>query len=379
MKKLMKRIKKQSDKMELTFPDIERKTGVDRVVITDAVSGKTSEMKFDNFLPVVSVLFENMEERKEIINEFIMLCMGDLNIRKALCYCQGIGEYETIDKIIKKHKNHKKLQKYFKIYQLYNFRNTNKIRGQAMIDKMDEISFSNDSEIQVLVNMLYSFSMYDIFNYRAMLPYTDKVEKNLNELNKGFIKSCLEMHYNDRIAYINLFNEDVKACRKKCEEILNSDIEVPVIKATALCCLGESFLFTDVLKAEKYLLESIKYLDDNGISKNGRKYRSFQSTLAFLYIDNGFNLDKIDFTCIDLSEIAYYEGLYGDKEKALKMFEELSKERKFVSPFIMYYISRINNDILGLKEALKRFERVGNYHYANAVKRVLASIEKRVG
>lgn len=379
MKKLMKRIKKQSDKMELTFPDIERKTGVDRVVITDAVSGKTSEMKFDNFLPVVSVLFENMEERKEIINEFIMLCMGDLNIRKALCYCQGIGEYETIDKIIKKHKNHKKLQKYFKIYQLYNFRNTNKIRGQAMIDKMDEISFSNDSEIQVLVNMLYSFSMYDIFNYRAMLPYTDKVEKNLNELNKGFIKSCLEMHYNDRIAYINLFNEDVKACRKKCEEILNSDIEVPVIKATALCCLGESFLFTDVLKAEKYLLESIKYLDDNGISKNGRKYRSFQSTLAFLYIDNGFNLDKIDFTCIDLSEIAYYEGLYGDKEKALKMFEELSKERKFVSPFIMYYISRINNDILGSKEALKRFERVGNYHYANAVKRVLASIEKRVG
>ncbi|HHX7181111.1 AimR family lysis-lysogeny pheromone receptor [Bacillus cereus group sp. BfR-BA-00331] len=379
MKKLMKRIKKQSDKMELTFPDIERKTGVDRVVITDAVSGKTSEMKFDNFLPVVTVLFENMEERKEIINEFIMLCMGDLNIRKALCYCQGIGEYETIDKIIKKHKNHKKLQKYFKIYQLYNFRNINKIRGQAMIDKMDEISFSNDSEIQVLVNMLYSFSMYDIFNYRAMLPYTDKVEKNLNELNKGFIKSCLEMHYNDRIAYINLFNEDVKACRKKCEEILNSDIDVPVIKATALCCLGESFLFTDVLKAEKYLLESIKYLVDNGISKNGRKYKSFQSTLAFLYIDNGFNLDKIDFTCIDLSEIAYYEGLYGNKEKALKMFEKLSRERKFVSPFIMYYISRINNDILGLKEALKRFERVGNYHYANAVKRVLASIEKRVG
>lgn len=48
-----------------------------------------------------------------------------------------------------------------------------------MIDEMDEISFSSDSEIQVLVNMLYSFSMYDIFNYRAMLPYTDKVEKTL--------------------------------------------------------------------------------------------------------------------------------------------------------------------------------------------------------
>ena len=56
------------------------------------------------------------------------------------------------------------------------------------------------------------------------------------------------MHYNDRIAYINLFNEDVVVCRKKCEEILNSDIEVPVIKATALCCLGESFYLQTFLR-----------------------------------------------------------------------------------------------------------------------------------
>lgn len=375
----MKRIKKQADRRELTFPDIQRRTGVDRVVITDGITGNTAEMKFDKFLPVASILFEDMEERKEILNEFIMLCSGDLNIRKALCYCQGIGEYEVIDQLIEKHKDHKKLQKYFKIYQLYNLRNQNKTRGQDMIDKMDVVSFSTNSEIQVLVNMLYSFSMYDIFNYRAMLPYSDKVEKNLNEVKKGFIKSCLEMHYNDRVAYINLFNEDLQACRSKCEEILNSELEAPIIKATALCCLGESYLFTNVLKSENLLLKSLKYLEENGISKDSRKYKSFQSTLAFLYIDNGFNLDKIDFTSIDLSEIAYYEGLYGDKEKAFKMFEELAKKRKLDSPFVMYYISRIRNDILGLREALKRFERVGNYHYANAVKRVLVSMEKKVG
>lgn len=375
----MKRIKKQADRRELTFPDIQRRTGVDRVVITDGITGNTAEMKFDKFLLVASILFEDMEERKEILNEFIMLCSGDLNIRKALCYCQGIGEYEVIDQLIEKHKDHKKLQKYFKIYQLYNLRNQNKTRGQDMIDKMDVVSFSTNSEIQVLVNMLYSFSMYDIFNYRAMLPYSDKVEKNLNEVKKGFIKSCLEMHYNDRVAYINLFNEDLQACRSKCEEILNSELEAPIIKATALCCLGESYLFTDVLKSENLLLKSLKYLEENGISKDSRKYKSFQSTLAFLYIDNGFNLDKIDFTSIDLSEIAYYEGLYGDKEKAFKMFEELAKKRKLDSPFVMYYISRIRNDILGLREALKRFERVGNYHYANAVKRVLVSMEKKVG
>ncbi|MGH0990693.1 AimR family lysis-lysogeny pheromone receptor [Bacillus cereus] len=379
MEELMKRIKKQSDRRELTFPDIERKTGVDRVVIADAVSGKTAEMKFDKFLPVASILFEDMEERKEILNEFIMLCTGDLNIRKALCYCQGIGEYEVIDQLIEKHQKNIHLKKYFKIYTLFNNRSRNVKRGQALIDDMDKVMFANDPEVQVLVNMLYSFSMYDVFNYRAMLPYSDKVEKNLGLIKNAFLKSCHEIHYNVRSAYINLFNEDLTECRIKCEAILKADLEAPIIKATALCCVGESYMFTDVLKAEKYILESLKYLDENGISKDSRKYKSFQSTLAFLYIDNGFNLDKIDFTSIDLSEIAYYEGLYGDKEKALKMFEELAKERKLDSPFTMYYISRISNDILGLREALKRFERVGNYHYANAVKRVLVSLEKKVG
>lgn len=63
----MKRIKKQSERRELTFPDIERKTGVDRVVITDAVSGKTSEMKFDNFLPVASILLKIWRNEKRFL------------------------------------------------------------------------------------------------------------------------------------------------------------------------------------------------------------------------------------------------------------------------------------------------------------------------
>ncbi|UOB64265.1 hypothetical protein MRQ03_05085, partial [Bacillus thuringiensis] len=82
---------------------------------------------------------------------------------------------------------------------------------------------------------------------------------------------------------------------------------------------------------------------------------------------------------LDTSEIGYFEGLYGDKNKALKIFKQLAAERKMDSPFTMYYISRINNDILGLRESLRRFERVGNYHYANAVRRTLASIVERVG
>lgn len=56
-------------------------------------------------------------------------------------------------------------------------RNKNEKKGQPLIDELDKKSFSMDAECGVLVNMLYNFSMYDIFNIRAMHPYTNKVKK----------------------------------------------------------------------------------------------------------------------------------------------------------------------------------------------------------
>lgn len=125
VKKLMKKIRKQAEKMELTFPDIERKTGVDCVVISDAVTGNTAEMKFDNFLFVALVLFEDMEQRKKIFNQFISLLESPLNIRKSLVYYQGIGEFESIDALIRTHKDNDKLKKYLCVYRFFNLRNKN--------------------------------------------------------------------------------------------------------------------------------------------------------------------------------------------------------------------------------------------------------------
>ncbi|MEB8775116.1 hypothetical protein P4G94_21350, partial [Bacillus cereus] len=73
MKSLMKLIKERIKKEELTFPDLERKTGVDRVVINDAITGKTAEMKFENFLCVVSEIYRDVKERNKIIRQFITL------------------------------------------------------------------------------------------------------------------------------------------------------------------------------------------------------------------------------------------------------------------------------------------------------------------
>lgn len=292
MKELMKKIKKQADKLELTFPDIERQTGVDRVVITDAVSGNTAEMKFDNFLLITAVLYENMEERKTVLNEFISLLENPLNVRKSLIFYQGIGEFENIDSLIESHKGNDKLKKYLCVYKFFNLRNKNEKKGQPLIDELDKKSFSMEAECGVLVNMIYSFSMYDIFNIRAMHPYSDRVEKNLDDMTKGFIKACLELHYKDRVAYIKLFNNELEECRALCNTILESDLEITLIKSTAMCCVGESYMFEDQILAEKWILDSIDYLGQHGVSRESRKYKAFHTTLNYLYIEFSFNLYK---------------------------------------------------------------------------------------
>ncbi|MEW4153004.1 AimR family lysis-lysogeny pheromone receptor, partial [Bacillus thuringiensis] len=341
MRELMKKIKKQADKLELTFPEIERQTGVDRVVITDAFLGNTAEMKFDNFLLITAVLYENMEERKAVLNEFISLLDNPLNVRKSLVFYQGIGEFENIDTLIEKHKDNGKLRKYLCVYKFFNMRNKNEKKGQPLIDELDKKSFSMEAECGVLVNMLYNFSMYDIFNIRAMHPYTDKVKKNLSELVSGFIKDLLTLHFKERLAYISLFDDKLEECRTLCNEILESQVEITVIKATAMCCMGESYMIQDQILAEKWIADSINYLDQHGVSRDSRKYIAFNTTLNFLYIEFGFNLEKINFDYIDTSELGYYIGLYKDKKKGLKMIYNLVEERGS-SPFTDYYIARIN-------------------------------------
>ncbi|PHG62523.1 hypothetical protein COI59_20050 [Bacillus toyonensis] len=379
MKELMNRIKKDIDDRGFKIRPLAKKAGVDRTVITDGiVTCKTAEMKLDTFMKIIDVVYERLEERQEVIRSFIKIAQNELNIRKSLVYCQGTGEYDVIADLVKIHQGDRLLNKHIRVYELSNKRNRNVKKGQPLIDEMDKQLFSNDGEIQVVTNILYALSMHDTFNIRAMNPYMNKVEKNLSEVHDEFINSWLTMFFDERMAYVNLFDDKLTLCRQKCNKLLKEATNVPLIYATGLCCIGESYMFEDQLLSEKWISNSIDYLDKHGVSRDSRKYKAFNTTLNFLYIEFGFNLDKINFNYIDTSELGYCIGLYEDKEKGLKMIYNLVEERGS-SPFTDYYIARINEDLEGLERALIRFERVANYHYAKAVRRTIELLKKETG
>lgn len=379
MRALMNEVNNTIQSKNMSTRKLAKDTGISRTTITNGLSFVTGEMKFDVFEKLVHHVYNNPLEQTRRIKDFILNCGTSLNVRKSLSYCQVAGEYDLMDALIAKFeaetndaelkKLQKDVRKYLSVYTLYNQRNMNRKKGQSLLEEIYETRVSSDSECQVLLNTLLMAAEYDKQRYGAMSSYAEAVEAYIAKMDNGYIKDCLRMQYMERIAYTQLHANEVDNCRVTCNEIINSELNFTVVKATAYCCLGESYIFENPLMAEKYILKAIRCLEGMSSPKGTQKYNSFKTTLAFLYIEFGFNLADIDFNFISDGDLAYYECLYGDKKKGYKIFERLKE--KGLSAFQMYYLSRIENDTIIARESLEKFEKTGSIIYAQLPKRFL--------
>ncbi|MGH0544928.1 AimR family lysis-lysogeny pheromone receptor [Bacillus cereus] len=379
MRGLMKELNNTIQSMNMSVRKIAKEINVSRTTISNGLDFKTGEMKFDVYEKLVHHVYKDPLKQIKMIRSFIENCSTSMNVRKALSYSQVAGEYKVMESLIKRYSEEtddedlKKVQndvrKYLSVYNLYNRRNMNRKRGQALLDIIYETRVSSDSECQALLNTLLMAAEYDKQRYSAMSSYAEAAEAYIAKMDNSYVKDCLRMQYLERIAYTQLHANEVDNCRVTCHEIINSDLNFTVVKATAYCCLGESYIFENPLMAEKYILKAIQCLEGISSPKGTQKYNSFKTTLAFLYIEFGFNLNNIDFDFISDGDFAYYECLYGDKKNGYRIFERLKEKGR--SAFQMYYLSRIENDTMIARKSLEEFEKTGSLIYAQLPKRIL--------
>ncbi|MRC88204.1 hypothetical protein GH879_33940, partial [Bacillus thuringiensis] len=119
------------------------------------------EMKFDIFLKLLNEVYDNQKEIRLKIKKFAMKCTSDLNVKKALFYCQAAGEYDTIQYLIRKYKGNENLQKYIDVYELFNKRNRNETRGQELSNLVNKLTQIEDVDRQILIELLLTVCMYD--------------------------------------------------------------------------------------------------------------------------------------------------------------------------------------------------------------------------
>ncbi|HDR7454991.1 TPA: hypothetical protein QCX53_005120 [Bacillus cereus] len=358
-----------------TLRKIAKLSTVDRKTITRALECKNKyEMKLDLYLKVIKVLCEKPEDKRDMINKFISLVSSPLNIRKAFCYLLVSGEYELIDLLIEKHKDDNRLNNYISMFSLLNQRNKNMIKGNQVINEINNLRISsNDSEYQALLNLLYMVAMYDENKNNAVIHFGNEALRFIQEIEQEYIREVLYLLYKERIAYVYLLSDEIDKCRELCHSVIDSEFDVPMVKAVLMGCLGESYLYENLLVAEQYIEDALSRLKDINVPKKSQKFFAFKTTLAFMYIENNFNIQKIDFEYIHDAELANYECLYGDREKGLEIFRNL--EQNSFSAHQLYSYSKVMGDIEGLRQALLAFERSGNLFYAKGVKRALMKDE----
>ena len=143
--------------------------------------------------------------------------------------------------------------------------------------------FSSDTVCQAALNILYMEAMYDKQNYNAVIPYADRTDVILKEVKQEYVKQCLEMKYKERLAYIYLMRNDLERCRNTCYEILDSELDISIIKATAWCCLGESFTFECPSTAEKYIKKAISLCESIQVPQKHKICSVSYYTSAFIY------------------------------------------------------------------------------------------------
>ena len=126
----------------------------------------------------------------------------------------------------------------------------NRKKDKSLLEEIYKTRVSSDLECQVLLNTLLMAAEYDRQRYSAMSSYADAAEAYVAKMDNGYIKDCLRMQHMERIAYTQLHANEIDSCRATCHAIINSELNFTVVKATAYCCLGESYIFENPLMAE---------------------------------------------------------------------------------------------------------------------------------
>ncbi|WP_256869605.1 AimR family lysis-lysogeny pheromone receptor [Bacillus sp. CDB3] len=108
MKNFIKNLQEHINYAKLDVGTLAKKAEIDRTNLNRILNGKVKEMKLDSFLLITPDLYPNWTERRGKVKDFIMVCESDLNIKKALSYCQTVGEYQLMKNLIRKHINSEK-------------------------------------------------------------------------------------------------------------------------------------------------------------------------------------------------------------------------------------------------------------------------------
>lgn len=348
-----------SREVKATWKDIADAAGVTKGALSNFKKG--TELKFAHLLKIAKFLFE-----KDCTTNFKEWCLNfrhPSNLKYALDYLavnRQVEELENLITKIKSEQTNKDLLDWADGYSLLAMY----LRGKddpAHVLNYLRLYTPKTLEMKVLVIITEIWCRNKMREYGTMNSLISGLELSIEAIEDELIKESYTMQVKEALAYVQLYKFNNKElARIYANEIISANLSA-AFNANATYLLGMSYLFDNydeclgnILKHRELLKETgrhkeIKIVDENDLP----------------FINNIWKKHSEQPKTNDISEIAHYEALVGDRKLALELVDR-SIEKDGTSGFKLYYKALATNDKSLFMQSLIYFiSKKGDRFFAN--------------
>lgn len=342
---------------KISWADIAKAAGITNSALSHFKKG--TELKFPTLLKIAKFIFKS-----NYFNIFKTWCLNlqqPKNVRYAMEFL-AVNKLaddldELINRVIQIHNNQELLEwtTAYKIQIMY-------LRNEPISKISNEIrSFSPKSvELKMLMSILDASCKHRFGDYNSMAAVVEGLMDMAEEIDEDFIKKSFEIRIKELLSYVNLYTYNKpEEARKYAKEIISSD-------------------FCATLTAHSFYIVGMSHLLDNYDECLGNiiKYRDLLITLGRM--DDAKIVDENDIPFIknvwlkhsekpktsDISEIAHFEALMGDKKEAIKLIDSVI-EQIGENGFKLYYKGLATGDKSLFVQSIICFTKQNGKFYAN--------------
>ncbi|MEH7521729.1 AimR family lysis-lysogeny pheromone receptor [Bacillus sp. JJ1503] len=318
-----------------------------------------TEMKFPTLLEIAKFIYKN-----EYITRFKRWCLkfeSPKNVRFALEYLAVNRQIEELDELIEKVTTSRTDQTMNEWAKGYSILSCYLKREKPEDIKIKIRGFAPKSiEMQVLSTITEVWCRYKLSDFKTMNSLISGLEITISKIKEEYIRDSYSMRLKEVMAYVNLYKlYNIDEARKLAEEIIFSNCSA-TFTTSASYLLGMSFLFENHEKCLGHIMRHRELLNESGRHKE----IAVIDNCDIPFINNIWGKNKERPKTNDISEIAHYEAVSGDKELARELIDEAIKENG-ASGFKYYYKALATGDMTLFMNALIIFSKNGDRFYAN--------------
>lgn len=307
--------------------------GVDISTVRRYLSGKI-EPSFTKFYKMARELRINDED-------IIDGCLNQIepkNIKASMEYLALNKKIKSLETLINKtleETTNQSLKKWCQVYKIIVNYEKHPTEHEVTLKIIQEIN-TKETDLLILVKLIKANICYKIINKveskrYEMMALCEEAGGELRLVKDEFLKEAFCMRLNDLKAKVAL---RVKADVKKAREIANENMKqniCPLFKGNSLYVLSTSFLFDSYEESIKYTKLAIE------------QYRS----ASYTHLADDLERSAIPFVNAifgvkcqsdDEAEIAHYEAMWGDKQKARQILENIESKQE-LSMYKKYYLA----------------------------------------